>query len=379
MVASGVGVLRLHRVLVAVPSAPPTTTHMISAISRMPLVWLLSLLLLLSLAAAPAPAPATPTPTGTKPKPSLTLHERDLLCATRQFLTPKSKLQSLVERGEDGRDAACVGSGFWDRWRQLFKGRVELGVGEGMRAQVFVSNAAVKEEEHMIIAFKHFEHERDDWGITRDWYQEAMVFGLGWARDEAAFLGRAPGGKTVAAVADAVVRGTMKTLALDYHHWACRFVDEVIEHARGKRKITHFTGFDQGGMYAALQVARLTSTTGVVFGAPGLADVLEAYGYGPTKRVYNLALEGDTVPFVRGRLGSRVCVVPSALTSDLSSGTTNGTADEGELSSAMFGVHERSVFDATNGMLRAVGERSCVEVDSQQSSGSSAEKRRGGF
>lgn len=84
----------------------------------------------------------------------------------------------------------------------------------------------------------------------------------------------------------------------DYHPHLSRAIDELM--TQGKKdnvKGYYFCGWDMGGVFAALQVARVVNTQGVVFGAPPMDDIFALYGYRPTKRVRNLALEGDVTPF----------------------------------------------------------------------------------
>lgn len=219
----------------------------------------------------------------------LSVTEKDCLCAARQFRTYQTGWERMKKvESVSARDDFCVRHGFFNRWKMMFPGRLELGIGSGLRAQLFKSAVPFDDDyDYLLFAFRHNEHQNDTW-IDYDYWQELAYFG-----DER--LERF-WGKWMADSLSRLVFLFRRYLGIDYHHSASAFVEEIL--SRGKKKKMLFTGFGEGGLSAMMQVGRYEpgEATGVVFSArqPTLLQ-LSSWGLDlrDTTRVVNLYLKGD--------------------------------------------------------------------------------------
>jgi len=229
----------------------------------------------------------------------LSTHEKDLLCACRAFRTPFSNMETLVARDLQGKDVVCETHGFSRRWMPLFSksAESELGVGWGLRAQVYV-NRPENKPDAMLVAFKHFEHDTDTW-VSRDWWQ---MFAYHGDETHTAYLGA-----HAAYWLSAATQVARHLLAVDYTREASNMMKEIMGRSSTPARL-YITGFGAGGSIAAIQAARLKSTSAVVFMAHGVGQMLPFYGYAPSRRVVNVVVQGAQSQLL-GRQANRVCVV----------------------------------------------------------------------
>jgi hypothetical protein len=250
--------------------------------------------------------------TSTSPLPGLTTTEKDLLCACRGFHTPASKLEHFVERDLAGRDVECVKHGFYSRWTHLFKATGELGVGWGLRAQVYTTSSQ-QNEQTLLVAFRHFEFDNAGSWIDRDGWQ---MFAMHGEETGAGFYG-----PWLAYWLSSYTQVYRHLLAIDYNREASQMMREVMDRPSTPKRIL-FTGFGAGGSVAAVQASRLKSTSAVVFMAHGVGGILPFYGYQPTRRVVNLVM--GTRNFLLGKQANKVCEFAGV--DDLGEGEAAATA-----------------------------------------------------
>jgi hypothetical protein len=234
----------------------------------------------------------------------LTTLEKDLICATRRFHTPLSHLSDLKTLNTTiETDAICTRLGFYDRWATMFPKhpKNELGVGEGLRAQVFISQP---NKGSLIIAFRHFEHDMGTFA-DRDYWQQLMMYGIDEEKLNDPLWG------WFWQIAQSTIRTVMHFFGFDYFKYSCHFVDEVLNKNKGKYPAVLFTGYGDGGAIAAMQVNRVAGSTGVIFGTRSIKDFADYFGYTSSKRVEIFALQDDDVVLGGNKpQPHRVCTFP---------------------------------------------------------------------